>query len=64
MNRISKMTILKEIFLIILSAVLMLGGLAIILTAKLANGIMLVGALAVAAGICIFIYLVRKEIRR
>ncbi len=53
------MTETKEIFLIILSTLLMFGGLATILTSELANGIMLMGAMAVIAGICIFIYLLK-----
>ncbi len=50
----------KEIFLIVLSVILMFGGLGVIVTAELANGIMVLGAVAIAAGLCIFIYLMRN----
>ena len=54
------MNTFKEIFLICLSVILMFGGLVLIITAELANGIMLVGVVAIAAGISIFMYLVRN----
>ena len=50
----------KEISLICLSVILMFGGLGVIITAELANGIMLLGAVSIAAGLCIFIYLMRN----
>lgn len=54
------MNTFKEIFLICLSVVLMFGGLVLIITAEIANGIMLVGAMAIVIGISIFIILARN----
>ncbi|OFW61916.1 MAG: hypothetical protein A2Z35_04925 [Actinobacteria bacterium RBG_19FT_COMBO_36_27] len=56
------MNTFKEIFLIVVGAILMPGGLGVILTAEKANGIMLIGGLMIVAGICIFIYLMKDAL--
>ena len=49
----------KEIIAILFGAVLMFGGLGVILTAELLNGIILIGILMIAGGISCFVYIAK-----
>lgn len=56
----------KEIIAILFGAVLMFGGLGVMLTAEILNSIILIGVLMMAGGIGCFIYIFKgilKEIK-
>ena len=55
----SKAKTIKEISLIIIGTILLFGGFGLVLTAQLVNGIIVLGAVMIAYGMAIFVYLVR-----
>ena len=61
MRMISKAKTIKEIFLIILSTILLFGGFGLILTAEFVNGIIVLGAVMIAYGMAIFVYIIKGE---
>jgi len=61
MRMISKAKTIKEIFLIILSTILLFGGFGLILTAEFVNGIIVLGAVMLAYGMSIFVYIIKGE---
>jgi len=61
MRMISKAKTIKEIFLIILSTILLFGGFGLILTAEFVNGIIVLGAVMLAYGMAIFVYIAKGD---
>jgi len=61
MRMISKAKTIKEIFLIILSTILLFGGFGLILTAEFVNGIIVLGAVMLAYGMSIFVYIIKGD---
>ena len=49
----------KEIILIIIAIILLFGGLGLILTAVLANGVVLIGIILIGLGSAIFAYILK-----
>ena len=61
MRMISKAKTIKEIFLIILSTILLFGGFGLILTTEFVNGIIVLGAVMIAYGMAIFVYIIKGD---
>ena len=55
------MKTIKEISLIIISTILLFGGFGLILTAKFVNGIIIFGAVMIAYGMAIFVYIIKGD---
>lgn len=56
-KKYSKMKTFKEILIILTGAVLLFGGLGVMLTAELLNSIILISLLMMGSGIACFIYI-------